>query len=195
MARPSAKNKAVKPLAKRPVETASIVADAPEDNAADIPAVAADPVAEVAAETVLEPVTAPYVEPVGEVIPDAVVQPANPPVDAHGTPQTFDDSTIQNSPYRKHYQAILDASGVAAPKGRVLFPGEPLTVTAVRRVEGDDFVTLTEDVYRMILPFRSKRPTFVIEALAGQQMQRVQAVTQQEYEQATAALMFNIAGA
>lgn len=102
------------------------------------------------------------------------------------------DGDVEANEYRAYWQNILDESGVTPPKGRILFPGEPLTVSAVRQRKGDDFVFLTEDVYRMIVPLRAKRPVFTLEAMAGQQMSAVEVVSKAAYEKRTKRLLDEI---
>lgn len=97
------------------------------------------------------------------------------------------EADLKRSEYRKHYQEILDSSGVSAPDGQILFPLEPLTFTTADVHK--DFIILTEDVYRMVVPFRSKRPTFTLVALAGTRIDDPQVMTKADYARVTGELL------
>lgn len=104
------------------------------------------------------------------------------------TPAVLSEKDLANNPYRKHWQEILDRSGVVPPEGRILFPGEPFTFTG-KVPKGQDFIILEEPVYRMVVPFRSRRPTFTLEATAGTRVSRVAVVTKAQYEARTTQLL------
>jgi hypothetical protein len=94
-------------------------------------------------------------------------------------PKKLSDEDIEGSEFRQYYSRILEEADVTPPTGRILFPGEPLTFSGSIRKK--DHIILTEDVYRMVLPFRSKRPTFTLEARAGKRINNVRVVTKDEY--------------
>lgn len=89
------------------------------------------------------------------------------------------DDDIEGSEFRRYWTDLLESTGVQPPKGRILFPGEPITFSG--QVIKKDHIILTEDVYRMVLPFRSRRPTFTLEARAGKRVQRARVITKAEY--------------
>ena len=127
-------------------------------------------------------------------LPDAPIEGATPdvvpaaeaPVKAAAKGR-LTEADLKRSEYRKHYQEILDSSGVSAPDGQILFPLEPLTFTTADVHK--DFIILTEDVYRMVVPFRSKRPTFTLVALAGTRIDDPQVMTKADYARVTGELL------
>lgn len=105
-----------------------------------------------------------------------------PPADPFVDPNPNDnltDEEILKSDYRVYWQKVLDDSGVTPPVGRLLFPGEPLTFVGQKAQDG--LLTLTEDIYRVVFPFRSLRPTFTLEMRAGRRISRLKTVTKSEY--------------
>lgn len=97
---------------------------------------------------------------------------------------TLTDEDINNSPFRRYWQKRLEESGITGlPQGRLLFPGEPLTFSG-HKISGDVMV-LSEDVYRVVFPFRSLTPTFTLEARAGKRVNRAKVLTKADYLRAT----------
>lgn len=98
-----------------------------------------------------------------------------------------EEADLDESEFRQYWATFLAESGVAAPKGRILYPGEPLTFSGVA-INGGDTVLLDEDIYRMVVPMRSRRPTFILEARAGTQVPKVRVVTRTQYQKAVGGL-------
>ena len=114
--------------------------------------------------------------------PDSDVE--NPHMDAklgEAKVQTYVDDLPNNS-FRKSWKEVLDESGVVPPKGRILFPDEPITYEGFE-IDGEQ-VVLTKDIYRMVLPFRSNRPTFTLLARAGRRVPKGQLLSKSAYEKA-----------
>lgn len=105
-----------------------------------------------------------------------------PPVDAQPN-DNLTDEDILTSKFRTYWQNRLEESGAVPPEGRLLFPGEPLTFSG-NRIAGD-MVILTEDIFRVVFPFRSITPTFTLEARKGKRIHRAKVVTKAEYLRST----------
>lgn len=103
--------------------------------------------------------------------------------DGDGIADQFD---LDETEFRQYWQDYLDKSRVVPPKGHILFPGEPLTFQG--NIIRGDMVELREDVYRMVVPFRSTRPTFTLEARKGTVVPKVQVVTKTQYRSAVGGL-------
>lgn len=121
-----------------------------------------------------------------DTIPETVETVVETPVPAKDS-KRLTEADLLASEYRQFYQKLLDDSGVVPPVGQLLFPNEPLTFTTseVHR----DYIVLTEDVYRMVVPFRSRRPTFTLVALAGLRIDEPQIVSKADYARLTEALL------
>ena len=141
-----------------------IEGDAPEDNAADLPAGGPEETGEDKEDT---------------DTPEADESPA----EGDTAPETSKSQTtlakLDETPFRKEWLKFLADAPVAVPKGRILFPYEPLTFVG-QKIAGDK-VVLTEDIYRMVVPFRSKRPIFTLIARAGTTYAKTQMVSQADY--------------
>lgn len=109
--------------------------------------------------------------------------PAIADADGDGIPDHLD---LDETEYRKYWLQRLADSKITPPKGHILFPGEPLTFSG--NVVQGDMVQLTEDIYRMVIPFRSRRPTFTLEAKAGTIVPKVRVVTKTQYRKAVGGL-------
>lgn len=134
-------------------------------------------------EVVADVVTADEVNNTDVLDPEVTNDPRTTDSDGDGIADEFD---LDETEYRKYWTKYLAESGVSAPKGRILYPGEPLTFQG-NVLQGDN-VLLSEDVYRMVVPFRSRRPTFVLEARKGTIVPRVKVVTKTQYRKAVGGL-------
>lgn len=97
----------------------------------------------------------------------------------------YEDDLPANS-FRKSWVEVLNDSGVVPPKGRIIFPDEPITYEGFD-VDGD-VVVLTQDIYRMALPFRSTRPTFMLLARKGRAIPKNRLLSKSAYEKAVRTL-------
>ena len=104
--------------------------------------------------------------------------------------EVAEQSDLDDTDFRKYWQEYLDKSGVTPPKGHILFPGEPMTFRG--DIVRGDIVVLKEDVYRMVIAFRSTRPSFVLEAVAGTEVPKVRVVTKTEYRKAVGGLFDSV---
>ena len=119
-------------------------------------------------------------------IPDA-----GPPEDGDddeiATPEdeNSDDNTaeIEDSEFRAYWREYAEENRIALPDGHVLFPGEPQTFHG--NVIRGSVVEVTQDTYRMVIPFRSKRATFVLVARAGAILSKAKFVTAESYRAET----------
>ncbi|AZS07894.1 hypothetical protein SEA_KABOCHA_41 [Gordonia phage Kabocha] len=149
--------------ADTPAPPLSDAPPAPADNTGTAP----DPVAQAAAEQDAE--TKPAEVPGADVAPDE-----NPNVD---------ESTLEENEFRQFWVDYCKRRGYVMPKGHVLFPGEPLTFRG--NILRGTTVELTEDVFRMVIPFRSRRPIFTQVAKRGQVVPKVGFITKDAYQDAT----------
>lgn len=121
------------------------------------------------------------------------VPPAGPPTDDSGDSEGNDDadgsddddgnvqskSDLDETDFRKAWIDYAHEKGIRFPDGHVLFPGEPLTFEG-NKVRGN-VVEFAEDVYRLVLPFRSKRPTFTLVARKGTLLTKARFLPKDEY--------------
>ena len=123
---------------------------------------------------------------------DSTVPDAGPPTDdgESGTDDASDEGddedhedAIYNSEFRTFWNEYVNDNGINLPEGHVLFPDEPLTFKG-NTLRGS-VVEVSEDIYRMVIPFRSKRPTFVLVARAGTIVPKAKFVTAEDYRTAT----------
>ena len=110
--------------------------------------------------------------------------------DTGDSEEVAEQSDLDDTDFRKYWQEYLDKSGVTPPKGHILFPGEPMTFRG--DIVRGDIVVLKEDVYRMVIAFRSTRPSFVLEAVAGTEVPKVRVVTKTEYRKAVGGLFDSV---
>lgn len=102
-----------------------------------------------------------------------------------------DEATLEENEFRKFWIDYCRKGGYVLPDGHVLFPGEPLTFRG--NVIRGTTVELTENVYRMVIPFRSRRPIFTQVALRGQVIPKAGFITKDAYRDATRDLYDDIA--
>lgn len=94
---------------------------------------------------------------------------------------------LDQTPFRANWFAWLKERGVKGPRGRILFPGEPITFTGNKKQGG--IVLITQDIYRMAVPLRSRRPVFTLVARAGTTVPNHMVVTKANYNEATKDLL------
>lgn len=102
-----------------------------------------------------------------------------------------DEATLEENEFRRFWIEYCRKGGYVLPDGHVLFPGEPLTFRG--NVIRGTTVELTENVYRMVIPFRSRRPIFTQVALRGQVIPKAGFITKDAYQDATRDLYDDIA--
>lgn len=89
------------------------------------------------------------------------------------------DNDLDETDFRKGWNEYVKENNIALPEGRVLFPGEPLTFVG-NRLRGN-VVEVQQDVYRLVIPFRSKRPTFTLVARKGTILSKARFLPKNEY--------------
>ena len=92
------------------------------------------------------------------------------------------EGDLDASEFRQSWLKWCEENNVVLPPGHILFPHEPLTFlgNAVR----DNIVMISDDVYRLVLPFRSLRPTFTLVARKGTILPKTSFISKDEYRAA-----------
>ena len=102
-----------------------------------------------------------------------------------------EDRENKDSQFHEFWQKYCQDHHTGLPKGRVLFPGEPMMVR-----EGDEqrdsVVVVGEDVYRMVIPYRAVRPTFTLVARAGFVFRADAFLSQVDYDATIAELLSDL---
>lgn len=163
--------------------------DVATDPTAD-PELSDEPVStEPAPQAPVEPAPVVADTPAPDPVPAKDPEPAVDPDKAARDKRMLSEADLNRSEFRKFYLDRLEASGIVPPKGKLLFPGEPMTFTGRAPKNGEDFVILDEDVYRMSFPMRARRPIFTLEATAGTRLNRVKLIDKDSYKRRTDSLL------
>lgn len=98
---------------------------------------------------------------------------------------------LDETEYRQFWTKYLQEQKVVRPpNGRILYPGEPITFVGNRKY--GNVVELSEDLYQLVVPRRTRRPTFTLLARAGSVISQSEVVDKDGYLEVVSGLISNV---